>query len=238
MPLSSRSVYRLYIGLWAGLDILYPPYCGGCERRGKRWCESCQNETHIISPPICNRCGHPEDVQGICINCASTPPIFTGLRSWAEYEGSLRNAIIRLKYYRDISLGEVLSRYLAECIINIGWKVNMVVPVPLGVARLTERGYNQAALLAMPLALSTEIQYKPNVLKRIIETRTQVGLTFEQRKVNVEGAFIADAHQVANKRILLVDDVATSGATLDACASALLIAGATDVYGLTLARAL
>ena len=90
----------------------------------------------------------------------------------------------------------------------------------------------------MPLALSTEIQYKPNVLKRIIETRTQVGLTFEQRKVNVEGAFIADAHQVANKRILLVDDVATSSATLDACASALLIVGATDVYGLTLARAL
>jgi ComF family protein len=150
----------------------------------------------------------------------------------------LRNAILRLKYYRDLSLGEALSRPLTDCIIKFNWLIDIVVPVPLGSARLKERGYNQAALLTLPLALSTGIDYQPTVLRRIIETRSQVGLTFEERKVNVEGAFVAESHQVANKRILLVDDIATSSATMNACASALLIAGATDIYGLTLARAL
>jgi ComF family protein len=114
----------------------------------------------------------------------------------------------------------------------------MILPVPLGKSRQKDRGYNQSALLAYPLALRTGIHYRPKVLRRIIETRTQVGLTYQQRKENVVGAFKAESDQVANKSILLIDDITTSGATLNECAQALLFSGATAIYGLTLARAL
>lgn len=238
MPRSGRSGYKLYTKLWAALDLIYPPICGGCGQRGKRWCASCQVQTKLITAPICNLCGRPQDREGVCSLCISSQPVITGIRSWAVYEDPLRNAIHRLKYYRDISLGEILSRQLIGCIKNVQWVVDMIVPVPLGRSRLKERGYNQAALLAYPLALNTGIVYRPKVLHRVLETKTQVGLSFEQRKQNVAGAFSAESENVVNRRILLIDDIATSGATLDACARGLLMAGATDIYGLTLARAL
>ncbi|MGW8144998.1 MAG: ComF family protein [Anaerolineales bacterium] len=113
----------------------------------------------------------------------------------------------------------------------------MVVPVPLGVARLKERGYNQAVLIARPLALRINVPCKTQVLHRVRETRTQVGLSLSQRRENVENAFQAIKGEVSRKRVLVVDDVATSSATLNACASALLKAEADAVYCLTLARA-
>jgi ComF family protein len=118
-----------------------------------------------------------------------------------------------------------------------GWKVNLVVPVPLGLARLRERGYNQANLIARPLALGSRLAYSSRVVRRVRETQSQVGLSIEQRRENVHGAFLAQPGWVDGKSILVVDDVATSTATLDACAEALLIAGCREVYGLTVSRA-
>jgi len=113
----------------------------------------------------------------------------------------------------------------------------MIIPVPLGVDRLHERGYNQATMLARPLAFGLGVSLKPHALMRIRETRSQVGLTLAQRKTNVAGAFKGNPSVITGKSILIVDDVTTSGTTLNECGAALIGAGAVSVYGLTLARA-
>lgn len=157
------------------------------------------------------------------------------LRSWAVYEDPLRAAIIRLKYKRDMALGEALAELLMRKYIQEGWQADVIVPVPLGAARMAERGYNQAALLARPLALRLALPYSTQV-KRVRETRSQVGLSAQERRDNVRGAFWADPHRFQRQQVLLVDDVTTTGSTLDACAQALLEVGADSVFGLTLAR--
>lgn len=236
MIMPVRPVYRLYEWLWTGLDLLYPAYCGGCERRGSHWCSDCQSSVNIIRSPVCDICGCSISVAGVCSHCIVAPPKVSALRSWAIFENSVRNAIHRLKYKRDVGLGIVMSRPMIDCLILTQWMIDLVSPVPLGLARLKERGYNQAALLAKPIALALGLTYQPNALHRIRETRTQVGLALEQRRANVDGAFSSPSAIVAGKNILLIDDVTTSGATLEACAEALFESGADQVYALTLAR--
>jgi ComF family protein len=143
-----------------------------------------------------------------------------------------------LKYRNDISLGEALATQLLEYVTNLNWPVELIVPVPLGRKRLKERGYNQVGLIAFPLALAMNIKYSPKALSRDRETRTQVGLTKLERQSNVLGAFRAKKDLVAGHKILLIDDVATTGSTLSSCAEALCTAGAQDVFALTVARAL
>ena len=186
---------------------------------------------------MCVRCGQTVSGDGLCWECRRTPPHYTALRSWAIFEGPLRNAMHRLKYRRDIALGEMLSRHLIRSLSELDWHIDLVVPVPLGVARQAERGYNQSALLARPIALGYHLAYQPRALRKTRDTPTQVGLSLEQRWTNVAGSFAADPNYVSAKSVLLVDDVATSGATLNACADALFSSGAVQVYALTLARA-
>jgi ComF family protein len=142
-----------------------------------------------------------------------------------------------LKYHRDLTLGSILAAPLVEFLVKLNWSVEIVLPVPLGVARLQERGYNQAAILARPIALGAGRVYMSNALFKVKETSTQVGLTYIQRRENVKGAFRATEALVGGRSVLIIDDVATSKATLYACAEALIASGARRVYGLTLARA-
>jgi competence protein ComFC len=153
------------------------------------------------------------------------------------YEGPLRNAVHGLKYKRNIGLAESLSTHLVEIYKTLGWKIDLVVPVPLSNRRRLERGYNQANLLAYPMALTCQLPYSNHAMNRVRETRSQVGLTTGERQLNVKDAFTADPTIVRGKSVLVIDDVATTGATQQACASALMGAGASTVYGLTLARA-
>jgi ComF family protein len=142
-----------------------------------------------------------------------------------------------LKYSRDIALGEMLARPLLEMLHQLKWPIDLVTSVPMGVARRAERGYNQATLLAFPLSLASGIPFRPQALMKVRDTRSQVGLNLAQRRENVFEAFKARSELVSTKCVLVVDDVTTSGATIEACAGALIKAGARQVFGLTLARA-
>ena len=232
-----RPAYRLYQVAWAGLDWLYPPHCGGCGKAGSRWCADCDQQTHCIPSTICQICGRVMKTAGLCPACRKNPPPFVALRSWAIFNGPLRKALHRLKYSRDIAMGEILARPLVKMLHQLEWKIDLVTSVPVGVARRAERGYNQATLLALPLALAGGIPFRSQALLKTRETRSQVGLDPVQRRENVLGAFQACSEIVAARRVLVVDDVTTSGATIDVCASALREAGAHQVFGLTLARA-
>lgn len=229
--------FFLYHSLWVALDWLFPPVCGGCDVPGQRWCYSCQQKAERIPSNICKHCGDLLQSTGpLCPKCLEKPPIFTALRSWGIYSGPLRKAIHRLKYENDIGLGEGLSKHLIELYNQLKWDVDIVVPVPLGAGRLKHRGYNQSGLLARPFAYAIEKPYSPGLLQRIRETRTQVGLTITERQLNVNNAFQARNSQVSGKVVLLIDDVTTTGSTINACAKALSTAGASAVYGMTLAR--
>jgi ComF family protein len=188
-------------------------------------------------PPICPICGNPNSKNEECERCRISPPLFTSLRSYSVFSGSLREAIHEFKYKHDIGLGEAFSRLMIPKLEKLNWSLDLITSVPLGLVRFRERGYNQATLLARPIALFFRVPFSSRALIRIRETRTQVGLSVVERNENMLGAFRAKKELVQGRNILVVDDVATSGATLNACAKALLDNGASNVYGFSLARA-
>jgi competence protein ComFC len=235
---SWRIKYHLYRLFWLGVDLLYPPICGGCEKKGERWCEDCRKTLTLISGPKCSICGLPEMKDEPCFSCQQSPPFYKTLRSWVVFEGPVRKAVHRIKYRQDLGLGDALATEMQDYAGQLKWDIDIVVPVPLGKKRFRERGYNQVGLFAHPLALAQEWIYAPHALKRVRETVSQVGLSADERENNVRSAFVANHNKVAGKKVLVIDDVSTTGATLNSCAEALIKGGAQEVYALSLARAL
>lgn len=229
------SLFRLF---WQGVDFLYPPVCGGCGKKGVRWCENCKRDLVLIKKPICIYCGLPQKEEGVCLACQKSQPDFSVLRSWSVFGGPIQKALHRMKYRNDLGLGEALVAEMLDDVEQLGWDIDLALPVPLGKERFKERGYNQAGLIARPLAWAKGWEYAPAALKRERETRSQVGLSANERAINVRDAFSATQAKVDGKSVLVVDDVATTGATLNACARALQKGGAREVYALSLARAL
>lgn len=166
------------------------------------------------------------------------PPTYRMMRSWAVFDSPVQNALHTMKYRRNIGLGESFASQMAGFFKSLEWSVDVFIPVPLGKNRLKERGYNQVALVARPLAYEVGLDYNPSALWKARETRSQVGLTVSQRRENVHGAYQADVKAVKHKSVVLMDDVATTGSTIRACTDALLFAGAKEVYAITIARAL
>ena len=152
------------------------------------------------------------------------------------FTGPLRDAIHSLKYQRNLGLGEFFSIPLLQVIQREKWQIDLITAVPLNEKRQKERGYNQAEVLARPLARKIGIAYSSNMINRIKNTHSQVGLSLLERQNNVTDAFITLSTLVVSKNILIIDDVATTGSTLDACAKALKDAGARNVFALTLAK--
>ena len=160
------------------------------------------------------------------------------MRSWAVFDSPVQNALHTLKYRRNIGLGESFAAEMAKFFRTLQWSVDIFIPVPLGKKRLKERGYNQVALVARPLAYEIGVEYSARALWKARETRSQVGLSILKRRENVHNAYQADPKVVKRKSVVLMDDVATTGSTILSCTDALLSAGARDVYAITIARAL
>lgn len=153
----------------------------------------------------------------------------------AEYGGIVRECVHALKYGNNHGIGEIFAVWLAEMVKDEGCEADLVVPVPLSQQRQKQRGYNQAARIAKPLALHLGMAYSSFAVARFRETRSQVGLSETERQMNVAGAFRAVPAIVKDKRVLLVDDVVTTGATMRACSTALLLAGALSVVCVSVA---
>lgn len=228
-------VHRLF---WQAMDWIYPPRCAACSTPGVRLCSACTTSIKVIDQQrVCPMCGIPQTTTELCQECATVSPAFTALRSWGLYEGALREAIHKLKYRNDLGVSEELARPLSALLTGTGWHVDLISPVPLSRKRLKTRGYNQAAMIARWVSFTNRIPFYPGVMVRSKDTISQVGLSGEERRLNVLEAFEANPAIATGKSILVIDDVATTGATMQACALALLKSGASHVYGLTLARA-
>lgn len=224
-----------------GLDLLFPPRCAGCQSSGHLLCPRCWQSMQPLAMLLCQHCGAPlGEANEICASCRYHRLQFHGLRSVNNYQGPLRKTIHALKYDGQQRLTEPLGLLLARAFQWYGMRADGIVPLPLHPLRLQERGYNQAELLARSCATYLKVPYLADLVIRQRITRPQVGLPFYERQQNVTGAFALapGAHERlrAYRTLLLIDDVATTGATLEACAAPLYAAGVQEVWGLVLGR--
>ncbi len=226
------------ISLWGtALNLVFPQWCIGCGRGGDFICSTCRRSLPQVIPPLCPRCGRPHPGGLLCPGCTSRLAEIDGIRSPFRFEGVIRQAIHQFKYRNIRALAKPLALMLNDYL-----KVNPVpgealVPVPLHRKRLRERGYNQSGLLARELGRLTGLPVVADCLSRQRPSLPQARTgTVEERQSNVARAFACRDRRLQNKPVILIDDVATSGATLNACAQALKSAGAASVWGLTLAR--
>ena len=219
------------------LDLLYPPLCAGCGRSGDVYCADCRGSVSLVCAPVCPLCGRPQNTPETCVRCATHPMSIDGIRSVALFEGTLREAIHRFKYDHVRDLVNPLGDFLVAFWQQATLPADTVVPVPLHARRIRERGYNQARLLAEHLGDLAGIPVVCEALYRNRHTASQTGLNAQERRRNVDGAFSCSGSGVQGKCVLLVDDVCTTGATLEACSVALKEGGARSVWALTVARA-
>ncbi len=231
------------------LNLLYPPACSACGRRTERpeFCRQCRLRIATPSSPLCLTCGLPfltrGDADHACARCLEHPPRFGRARACTIYDAAagdqpLNSVLQKYKYSRDVWLARPLGALLVERSPFAVDTYDVMMPVPLHVQRLRWRGFNQAQLLARPLARAAGVPLDARALQRVRPTRPQVELGEKERRQNVAGAFrVARPHQVDGRRILLVDDVYTTGATVDECSRVLRHAGAVSVDVLVLARA-
>lgn len=216
------------------LDLLFPPRCVVCRRAGELFCAACRTSIEKIVPPICQHCGRPLS-SSTCPYCAKLPIQIDGTRAVAFFEGTLREAIHAFKYQHCTELADDFGAMLHDYLLTFPLPVDTIIAVPLHSTRERTRGYNQALLLARALRARYNLPVWEDVLTRVRATQSQTELDAVGRRQNVHNAFVA-TDQVRRSRVLLIDDVCTTGATMDACGAALYARGAKSVWGLAVAR--
>lgn len=205
--------------------------------RGADLCTECRTALPWLERAVCPYCARPSRLARICGVCERDGRPLDGVRAACRFEGMAREAIHDLKYRRIRSRAGVLADVLAEALARRPLAVDVLAPVPLAPGRLRQRSFNQSALVAQLVGERLGLTVAPEALIRTRETPPQVGRTAAERRTNIAGAFacrLPDA--VKGRRVAVVDDVMTTGATLAACAEPLRLAGATRVYGLVAAR--
>ncbi|MCX8037260.1 MAG: ComF family protein [Candidatus Sumerlaeia bacterium] len=241
---------RASVGTFAKdvLHFFFPPICTLCNDRlvesDEVICDRCRQELSPLLEPICRRCGNPAAARAsdTCNLCRKMKPAFDCARAAVFYRGPAEQLVHELKYNERLELAPVMAR-----IMYVAWQrllafdlPDIFIPVPLHSVRQRERGFNQAELLAAPLAALFQKPMVTNAVLRVRPTQTQTRLPLRERMENVEGAFIAVAKSdegLRDKCVALIDDVCTTGATGNACATALKTAGAGRVILFTFARA-
>ncbi len=218
------------------LDLLFPPRCVVCRQVGTWLCPECANQIPLLLGPVCPCCGVATPNGMLCRACQETPLRLEGIRSVASLRGPVRAAIHYLKYRHARELADPLGELMARYWWQNPLPAEVIVPVPLHPSRLRRRGYNQAALLAWALSRRIGLPMEEDALCRVRDTASQMRLKAADRRRNVEDAFRCTTDRLSGRRVLLVDDVCTTGATLEACADALRRGGAREVWALTLAR--
>jgi ComF family protein len=222
------------------LHYLYPSRCPVCQNSGDDlttdpFCRNCWSDIKRYTGPACKICGVPlaSEYAAVCANCLKEAPPFSRAESFGLYENALATAINLFKFHGIRRLHGPLGRLLLGFDISAS---DAVVPVPLGLRGLRERGFNQSLLLAKVLSRHAKVPLAMDGLLKIRETRPQVGLSARERARNLKGAFSVKGN-FRKMKLLLVDDVMTTGATAKECARQLMNAGAEEVAVLTLARA-
>lgn len=250
-------LHRLGSAARTALTVLYPWRCLNCSARlvaDRAFCLACQGRIQLIRSPLCPRCGRPfasrVGPDHLCRQCMQQPPGFRYARAWAAYGTSnnspqpLRQSILRFKYARNMRAGKALAGLAARHFSRVQQQgagpteaYNRIIPVPLHLSRLRWRGFNQSLILARAIGLRINTPVDPWLLSRTRPTQPQTKLSREDRRANVRGAFRVNTPALAKeKRFLLVDDVYTSGATVEECARTLYQNGARSVDVFTLAR--
>lgn len=231
-------------------SVVFPPQCPGCSDIPDSaeeifFCAKCQEKIHFIQGAVCPVCGtnFPDSPaeSHICGDCADQRPYFSSARAVFSFETVILDAIHRFKYKRDFFIGETLASSMADFPFPdmVFSQYSLILPVPLHIKRLRERGFNQSLILARAIGKKRKIPVDFSLLKRHKFTETQTGMHKNERKLNIKDAFeVTDTKKVAGQNVILVDDVYTTGATVNECAKMLLKAKADRVAVLTLARVL
>lgn len=232
------------------LDSFFPPVCPLCRtspiQATELFCSTCRAGIVFIAPPMCSRCGLPFlGADGAaplqCHHCLASPGPDVRIRSAGIFSGALRDALLRFKYYNDMATGDALSHLLSGMVplLYPEGSYDRIVPVPLHPRRLREREFNQSVLLAKPISRRLALPIDVSSVAKIRDTKPQSTLGENQRRKNIRGAFrVLRPAAIEHMRILVVDDVCTTGATIEELAAVLLDAGAQRVDAVTVARAL
>ena len=220
------------------LETLYPLECVGCGSAGRVVCDRCAEDLPVLQPPYCRTCAAPGNFAR-CQTCAESIRQFDGVRAPYRYAGPIRQAILALKYGGIKAGASQLGDLLADYLDANPLPGEIIAPAPMHQRRLRERGYNQAELLARRVAAHSGLRYDAKLLRRARPVEPQAGIgSAAQRAVNVANSVaLASGKDVQGVGVIVVDDVSTTGSTLESCAAVLKQAGAASVWGLTLAVA-
>ena len=219
------------------MDSFFPRRCVGCGKLGDFICPECLEKLPRLLPPLCPHCGRPQASGIVCPDCRRRQTEIDGIRSPYRFDEVIRKAIYELKYRNLKAISACLAGLLADYLRSNQLNGEALTYVPLHPRRLRERGYNQSSLLARELAKRIDLPVIEDCLVRVKQSKPQVRASdVRERRSNVVGAFVCCDEGVSGKQIILIDDVCTSGATLESCATALKSKGAVSVWGLTLAR--